>query len=101
MLLYVLKRVGLALVTLVLLSMIIFFAGQVLPGNAGKGDPRKPSPRNRPLLALDHKLGVDRSLSRPVLELGLRDSCRAISAPPTSSNAPVSSFLFPAPRALS
>ena len=32
MLLYVVKRVGLALVTLVLLSLIIFFAAQVLPG---------------------------------------------------------------------
>ena len=31
--LYVLKRVGLALVTLVLLSLIIFFAGQVLINN--------------------------------------------------------------------
>ena len=33
---YVLKRLGLALLTLVLLSLIIFFAGSVLPGNPGR-----------------------------------------------------------------
>jgi peptide/nickel transport system permease protein len=33
---YLLKRVGLALLTLVLLSLLIFFAGQVLPGDPGR-----------------------------------------------------------------
>ena len=31
---YILRRIGLALVTLWLLSVIVFFAGQVLPGDA-------------------------------------------------------------------
>jgi peptide/nickel transport system permease protein len=33
---YVLKRLGLALITLVLLSMIVFAAAQLLPGNVGR-----------------------------------------------------------------
>ena len=59
--LYVLKRVGLALVTLVLLSLIIFFAGQVLPGNAGRAI-LGPFASQQAVIALDHKLGVDRPL---------------------------------------
>ncbi len=33
---YVAKRLGLALITLVLLSMIIFAAAQLLPGDLGR-----------------------------------------------------------------
>ena len=33
---YIAKRIGLALLTLVVLSLIIFFAGQVLPGDPGR-----------------------------------------------------------------
>jgi peptide/nickel transport system permease protein len=60
---YVLRRLGLALVTLWLLSVIIFFAGQVLPGDPGRailGNLATPGA----VRALDHQLGVD----RPVLE---------------------------------
>jgi peptide/nickel transport system permease protein len=58
---YVLKRIGLAIVTLWLLSVIIFFAGQVLPGDPGRailGNLASPSA----VAALDHQLGVDRPL---------------------------------------
>ena len=58
---YLLKRLGLAVVTLWLLSVIVFFAGQVVPGDPGRAilgnlaDPRA-------VAALDHQLGVDRPL---------------------------------------
>jgi peptide/nickel transport system permease protein len=58
---YLLRRIGLALVTLWLLSVIVFFAGQVLPGDPGRailGPLAAPSA----VAALDHQLGVDRPL---------------------------------------
>ena len=61
MAIYVLKRLGLALVTLWLLSLIVFFAGQVLPGDPGRailGNLASPGA----VQALDHQLGVDRPL---------------------------------------
>ena len=61
MAIYVLKRLGLAVVTLWLLSLIVFFAGQVLPGDPGRailGNLASPSA----VQALDHQLGVDRPL---------------------------------------
>jgi peptide/nickel transport system permease protein len=57
---YVLKRVGLALITLWLLSVIVFAFGQVLPGDVARkilgplADPRA-------VAVLNHKLGTDRS----------------------------------------
>ena len=33
---YVAKRIALALVTLFLISLIVFFAGQILPGDPGR-----------------------------------------------------------------
>ncbi len=62
MLRFVLKRVGLALVTLWILSVIVFLAAQVLPGDPGRsilGNLAAPSA----VRALDHQLGVD----KPVL----------------------------------
>lgn len=58
---YILKRVGLALITLWILSMIIFWVGQQLPGDPGRtilGNLATPAG----VAALDHKLGVDRSI---------------------------------------
>jgi peptide/nickel transport system permease protein len=58
---YLLRRAGLALITLWLLSVIVFFAGQVLPGDPGRailGHLASPSS----VAVLDHQLGVDRPL---------------------------------------
>jgi peptide/nickel transport system permease protein len=58
---YLLRRLGLAVVTLWVLSVIIFFAGQVLPGDPGRailGNLASPSA----VAALDHQLGVDKPL---------------------------------------
>jgi peptide/nickel transport system permease protein len=58
---YLLRRLALAIVTLWILSVIIFFAGQVLPGDPGRfilGHLASPGA----VAALDHQLGVDRPL---------------------------------------
>jgi peptide/nickel transport system permease protein len=63
MLSFILKRVGLGLVTLWILSLIVFFAGQVLPGDPARailGPLAAPSA----VTALAHHLGTD----RPVLD---------------------------------
>jgi peptide/nickel transport system permease protein len=58
---FLLRRIGLALVTLVLLSTIVFLMANVLPGDVGRrilgpfADPRA-------VAALNHQLGVDRPL---------------------------------------
>src|SRR5947209_1847229 len=59
---YILKRLGFALITLWILSVIVFFAGQVLPGDPGRsvlGPLAAPSA----VKALDHQLGVDQSVT--------------------------------------
>jgi peptide/nickel transport system permease protein len=58
---YFLKRLGLALITLGLLSLIVFFAGQVLPGDPGRSI-LGPLADPRAVAALDHQLGVDKPL---------------------------------------
>jgi peptide/nickel transport system permease protein len=58
---YVLRRCGLALVTLWLLSLIVFFAGQVLPGDPGRSI-LGPLAAQSAVQNLDHQLGVDRPL---------------------------------------
>jgi peptide/nickel transport system permease protein len=58
---YLLRRLGLAVVTLWILSLIVFFAGQILPGNPARailGNLAAPSA----VRALNHSLGVDRPL---------------------------------------
>src|SRR3982074_820101 len=58
---FLLRRLLLALITLALLSVIVFLAAHVLPGDVGRrilgpfADPRAVS-------SLDHQLGVDRPL---------------------------------------
>ena len=61
MALFLLKRLGLMILTLWILSLIVFLAGQILPGDPGRailGNLASPSS----VQALDHKLGVDRPL---------------------------------------
>ncbi len=61
MLTYILRRLGLAIVTLWILSVIVFFAGQVLPGDPGRAI-LGPLAAQSAVHALDHQLGVDRPL---------------------------------------
>jgi peptide/nickel transport system permease protein len=58
---YLLKRLGLTLLTLILLSLIIFLAGSVLPGNPGRAI-LGPFAAQSAVQALNHSLGVDRPL---------------------------------------
>jgi peptide/nickel transport system permease protein len=58
---YLLKRLGLTVLTLILLSLIIFLAGQVLPGDPGRAILGNFASQSA-VVALDHSLGVDRSL---------------------------------------
>jgi peptide/nickel transport system permease protein len=58
---YILRRLGLALITLWLLSVIVFLAGQVLPGDPGRAI-LGPLAAQSSVQALDHQLGVDRPL---------------------------------------
>ena len=58
---FLLRRLGLMILTLFLLSLIVFFAGQILPGDPGRatlGNLASPSS----VQILDHQLGVDRPL---------------------------------------
>ncbi len=91
---YVLKRLGLALLTLVLLSLIIFFAGSVLPGNPGRAI-LGPFASQHAVEALNQALGVNRPLiaqywswATGILHGDLGTSYQY--------RAPVSTFLFPA-----
>ena len=61
MAMFLLRRLGLMVLTLWILSLIVFFAGQILPGDPGRatlGQFASPSA----VQALDHQLGVDRPL---------------------------------------
>jgi peptide/nickel transport system permease protein len=61
MLRYLAKRLGLSLVTLFLLSVLVFVGGQVLPGDVGRAI-LGPLADERAVAALRHELGVDRPL---------------------------------------
>ena len=58
---YVLKRIGLALITLVLLSMIVFAISNVLPGNVGRAV-LGPFATQESVDALNDQLGTNRSI---------------------------------------
>jgi peptide/nickel transport system permease protein len=58
---FIAKRFGLALITLWLLSLIVFFAGQVLPGDPGRAI-LGPLAAQSAVKQLDHQLGVDQPL---------------------------------------
>src|SRR5437764_13630030 len=58
---FILRRVGLTLITLVLVSVIVFTAAQVIPGDVGRTI-LGPYANNAQVAALDHKLGYDQSL---------------------------------------
>jgi peptide/nickel transport system permease protein len=58
---FLLRRLGFMILTLWLLSLIIFFAGQVLPGDPGRAILGNLASQSS-VQALDHRLGVDRPL---------------------------------------
>jgi len=58
---FLLKRLSLALITLVLLSMIVFAASQLLPGNLGRNI-LGPFASQQDVAAFNHAHGVDRSI---------------------------------------
>lgn len=58
---FLLRRLGLMILTLWLLSLIVFFAGQVLPGDPGRAILGNLAAQNSVHL-LDHQLGIDRPL---------------------------------------
>ena len=58
---YVLKRLGLALITLVLLSMIVFATAQLLPGNVGRSV-LGPYASEEAVAEYNHEHGTDRSM---------------------------------------
>jgi peptide/nickel transport system permease protein len=58
---FLLKRLGLAIVTLFLLSVLVFFGSQVLPGDVGRRI-LGPFADQRAVEALNHQLGTDRPL---------------------------------------
>jgi len=61
MLAFILKRLGLALITLWILSVIVFFAGQVLPGDPARAI-LGPLAAQDAVNALRHQLGLDQSV---------------------------------------
>jgi peptide/nickel transport system permease protein len=58
---FLLKRLGLMLLTLFILSVIVFLAGQVLPGDPGRSILGNLASQSA-VQSLDHTLGVDRPL---------------------------------------
>ena len=58
---FLLRRLGLMVLTLFILSLIVFFAGQVLPGDPGRAILGNLASQNA-VTSLDHQLGVDRPL---------------------------------------
>jgi peptide/nickel transport system permease protein len=91
---YLLRRLGLTVLTLILLSLIIFLAGQVLPGDPGRAILGNFASASA-VASLDHKLGVDRPLITQYWSWvsGLVHGDLGTSY---QFSAPVSSFLWPA-----
>ena len=77
---FLVKRIGLALITLILLSMIVFAVSSILPGNVGRAV-LGPFATQESVDALNEQLGTNRSLFVAVHRLGERASCTAISEP--------------------
>lgn len=91
---YLVKRLLLAVLTLFILSVIIFFAGQVLPGNPGRAI-LGPFAAQSAVNALDHSLGVDRPLLTQYWSW-FSGFVHGNMGTSYQFRAPVSSFLYPA-----
>jgi peptide/nickel transport system permease protein len=64
---FLLKRLGLSLITLWILSVIVFLGGQLLPGDVGRAI-LGPLADARAVAALDHQIGSDRPLLTQYVE---------------------------------
>jgi peptide/nickel transport system permease protein len=91
---YLLTRVGLSILTLFLLSVIIFFAGQILPGNPARAI-LGPFAVQSAVRVLDHQLGVDRPLVTQYWSW-IAGFVHGNMGESYQYRAPVSSFLYPA-----
>ena len=80
---FILKRLGLALITLWILSLIVFFVGQILPGDPGRSI-LGPLAAQQAVANLDHQLGLDRPLLTQYWSW-VSHFVRGDPAPPTSS----------------
>ena len=91
---FIAKRVALGLITLILLSMLVFFMANVLPGNVGR---RVLGPFASPtaVAALNHQLGTD----QPVLEQywnQMKGYLQGDMGRSVSTRQPISEVLWPA-----
>ena len=66
---FLLKRIGLALITLFLLSVIVFAISTILPGNVGRAV-LGPFATQESVDALNEQLGTNRLALRPVRRTG-------------------------------
>ena len=87
---YILKRLGLALITLWLLTVIVFLLGQVLPGDPGRAVLGNQASESA-VRAFDHQLGVD----RPILTQ-YWDWLTNFPGTSTQQQAPIGPILIPA-----
>jgi peptide/nickel transport system permease protein len=91
---FIAKRIALGLVTLVLLSVLVFFMANVLPGNVGR---RVLGPFASPtaVAALNHQLGTDKPLVTQYLNQ-MKGYVQGDMGRSVSTRQPVSEVLWPA-----
>ena len=90
---FLLKRFGLALITLVLLSLIVFAAAQLLPGNLGRNI-LGPFASERDVALYNHEHGVDRPFLTQYWDW-ISAFVRGDMGESLQYNVPVSSLLVP------
>ena len=92
MLRFLARRLALAIVTLWLLSVIVFVGAQVLPGNPGRAI-LGPFADDAAVEQLNQELGFDQPAADALLGLARRASSRATSAPRTCTRRPCLDFI--------
>ncbi|HLH59788.1 MAG TPA: ABC transporter permease [Streptosporangiaceae bacterium] len=91
---YLVKRLGLAILTLLLLSVIVFTAGQILPGNPGRSILGNLASQQA-VAQLNRQLGLDKPVPLQYWNW-ITGMVRGDFGRSYEYRAPVSSFLFPA-----
>src|SRR4051795_2176666 len=91
---FIAKRVALGLVTLVLLSMLVFFMANVLPGNVGR---RVLGPFASPtaVAQLNHQLGTDQPIIKQYFDQ-MKGYLQGDMGKSVSTRQPISDVLWPA-----